>query len=113
MSNDAPARRAAVPAILMSLLLVACAATSAERDMWPPAWQDSPPQTAVDFTPPAFSAPSATHCQRLPAMREVPGGGGQQGTGAGGLHGREMKSSREDATLAKRREAAAAPASVA
>ncbi len=113
MHTDAPARRAAVPAVLMSLWLVACAATSAERDMWPPAWQDTPPQTAVDFTPPAFSAPSATHCHRLPALREVPGGGGQQGVGLGGFRGREMKASRDEATLAKRREAAGAPASVA
>ena len=108
MRTDAPARRATVPAILMSLLLVACSATSAEREMWPPAWQDPPPQTAIDFTPPTFSAPSATHCHRLPTMREVPGGGGQQG--AGRLHGREMKSSRDEASLAKRRESAGAPA---
>jgi len=111
MRTDAPARRATVPAVLMSLLLVACSATSAEREMWPPAWQDPPPQTAIDFTPPTFSAPSATHCHRLPTMREVPGGGGQQG--AGRLHGREMKSSRDDAPLAKHRESAGAPASVA
>lgn len=110
MSTDAPTRRAAVPAVLMSLLLVACTATSAEREMWPPAWQDPPPQTAIDFTPPTFSAPSATHCHRLPSLREVPGGGGQQG--AGRLHGRETKSSRDDeASLARRREAAGAPAS--
>ena len=108
MSTDAPARRAAVPAVLTCLLLVACAATSAEREVWPPAWQDPPPQTAIDFTPPSFSAPSAAHCHRLPAMREVPGGGGQQGTGR--LHGREMKSSRDDAPLAKRRESAGVPA---
>lgn len=109
MSTDAPTRRAAVPVVLMSLLLVACAATSAEREMWPPAWQDSPPQSAIDFTPPAFSAPSASHCHRLPTLREVPGGGGQQG--AGWRSGREMKSSRDEAVLSKRREAAGAPAS--
>ncbi|HEX3140806.1 MAG TPA: vWA domain-containing protein, partial [Rhizobacter sp.] len=40
-------------------------------------WQDAAPASATDFTPPTFTAPSATHCHRLPAMREVPGGGSQ------------------------------------
>lgn len=111
MSTDAPTRRTAVPAVLMSLLLVACTATSAEREMWPPAWQDAPPQSAIEFTPPSFSVPAATHCRRLPAVRELPGGGGQQGAGWRGE--REMKSSRDEALVAKRREAAGAPASVA
>lgn len=106
MNLSPPPRRAA---LVLSLLLTACAATSAEREMWPPAWQDSPPPTAIDFTPPTFSAPSATHCHRLPAMREVPGGGVQQGAGWRG--GREMKSSRDDASLAKRRETVGAAAS--
>jgi hypothetical protein len=113
-------RRAALPAFLSTVLLAACAAafdepsahaaTPIERDLWPPAWQDAPQSSAVDFTPPAFQAPSATHCHRLPTMREVPGGGEQQG--AGWRRGREMDSSRD--ALAKRSESAeiapAAPA---
>lgn len=106
-------RRAVLPAFLMIALLAACAAafdepsahaaTPTERDMWPPAWQDAPQSSAVDFTPPAFDAPSATHCHRLPTTREVPGGGEQQN--AGWRRGREMESSRD--ALAKRSESAA------
>ncbi|HET7792078.1 MAG TPA: VWA domain-containing protein [Rhizobacter sp.] len=73
--------RSTLPALLISLLLSACSATAGERDTWPPAWQDAPPNAAVDFTPPAFEAPSATHCHRLPSTREVPGGGREQADG--------------------------------
>ncbi|MGY4826942.1 vWA domain-containing protein [Sphaerotilaceae bacterium SBD11-9] len=73
--------RSTLPALLISLLLSACSATAGERDTWPPAWQDAPPNAAVDFTPPAFDAPSATHCHRLPSTREVPGGGRDQADG--------------------------------
>jgi len=106
-------RRAVLPAFLMTVLLAACAAafdepsahaaTPTERDLWPPAWQDAPQSSAVDFTPPAFDAPSATHCHRLPTTREVPGGGEQQN--AGWRRGREMEPSRD--ALAKRSESAA------
>jgi uncharacterized protein YegL len=113
-------RRTALPAFLLTVLLAACAAafdepsahaaTPTERNPWPPAWQDAPQGSAVDFTPPAFQAPSATHCHRLPTTREVPGGGEQQG--AGWRRGREIESSRD--ALAKRSESAemapAAPA---
>jgi len=113
-------RRTALPAFLLTVLLAACAAafdepsahaaTPPERGPWPPAWQDAPQSSAVDFTPPAFQAPSATHCHRLPTTREVPGGGEQQN--AGWRRGREMESSRD--ALAKRSESAemapAAPA---
>jgi hypothetical protein len=93
--------RAALPAVLLSLLLAACAATSAEREIWPPSWQDGPQAVSdIDFTPPAFSAPSAAHCHRLPSMREVPGGGGQRG--------REIEPLRDDATMSKRRESTGA-----
>ena len=102
-------RRAAVPALLMSLLLAACAASSAEREMWPPAWQDSPQRADTDFTPPAFDPPSAAHCHRLPTAREVPGGGVQQG--AVWRRGREMEAASSRDALAKRSEATAmAPA---
>lgn len=101
------ANPAALPAVLLSLLLAACAATSAERETWPPAWQDGPQAGSdIDFTPPAFSAPSAAHCHRLPSMREVPGGGGQQG--AGWRRGREIEPLRDDAPLSKRHESARA-----
>jgi uncharacterized protein YegL len=93
-------RRAALPLAVMSLLLAACAATSAEAEPWPPVWQDAPPASATDFTPPSFAAPSATHCQRLPAMREVPGSGQ-------GMDGRRRSESSAKRSAA---EGAAAPA---
>lgn len=101
-------RRALWPAALMSLMLMACGATSAEREPWPPVWQDTPAGQPED-APPAFSPPSAAHCRRLPSMREVPGGGAvQQGRGAW-RHERDRASSRaEEAPLAKRRDAAGA-----
>lgn len=101
-------RRALWPAALMSLLLMACGATSAEREAWPPVWQDTP-AWQPDDAPPAFSPPSAAHCRRLPSMREVPGGGAvQQGRGSW-RHERDMASSRAEAAPAKRRESAGAP----
>jgi uncharacterized protein YegL len=105
-------RRALLAALVMSLLLGACSATSAEREMWPPAWQDTPSHHAsIDFTPPAFDAPSATHCHRLPSMREVPGGG-RQAAGWRGRHEPEMLSRMsppEAKASAKRSEPATAP----
>lgn len=101
-------RRALWPAALMSLLLMACGATSAEREAWPPVWQDTP-VWQPDDAPPAFSPPSADHCRRLPSMREVPGGGAvEQGRGSW-RHERDMASSRAEAAPAKRRESAGAP----
>jgi Mg-chelatase subunit ChlD len=40
---------------------------------WPPTWQTTP-DLQTDFTPPRFEPPSASHCQRAPTTREVPGG---------------------------------------
>lgn len=112
-----PARRAALPAFLMTLLLAACAAafddpvahaaTPAGTDAWPPAWQDAAPGSGIDFTPPAFQPPSAQHCHRLPSVREVPGGGGQQGLGW--RRGRDSESS-HDALATRRSEATGAAA---
>lgn len=104
-------RRALWPTALASLLLMACGATSAERDRWPPVWHETPAWQQPDDAPPAFSPPSATHCRRLPSMREVPGGGAmQEGRGAR-RHERELSAPRTDGALAKRREpVAGAPA---
>lgn len=97
-------RRSLWPAALMSLMLMACGATSAEREPWPPVWQDTPAWQSDDV-PPTFSPPSAAHCRRLPSMREVPGGGNvQQGRGAW-RHERDAAASRAEAPLAKRRDA--------
>jgi Mg-chelatase subunit ChlD len=80
----------AVPAALAVFLLSACAAAfnvssvhAADRHAvlehrWPAPWQDDGPQAQIDFTPPAFDAPSAQHCNRLPTTREVPGAGAEQ-----------------------------------
>ena len=121
MTATPPPRRAALPAFLMTLLLAACAAACAaafdepaahaaipvRNDPWPPAWQDSPQSSDVDFTPPVFQPPSASHCHRLPSMREVPGGGEQQGMGW--RRGRETELSR-DAMAPRRSEAGGAVA---
>lgn len=74
-------RRTLTSVLIASLLLAACAGSvdgnlAQAAEPWPPVWQDAPPQ--LDDAPPAFSPPSATSCHRLPAMREVPGGAGQQ-----------------------------------
>jgi uncharacterized protein YegL len=104
-------RRALWPAALASLLLMACGATSAERDRWPPVWHETPAWQQPDDAPPAFSPPSATHCRRLPSMREVPGGEGVQEGRAARRHERELSASRADGALAKRRDSVAgAPA---
>jgi uncharacterized protein YegL len=100
-------RRALWPAALMSLMLMACGATSAEREAWPPAWQDTP-VWQPDEAPPAFSPPSATHCRRLPVMREVPGGGRVQQGRDVRRHDSEAHASRADGALARRREPAGA-----
>ena len=85
--NPTTLRRAVWPAALASLLLMACGATSAERDPWPPIWQDVP-LAQDDAQPPPFEPPSAAHCRRLPTLREAPGGGAQQ-HGALGHRGRD------------------------
>lgn len=102
-------RRASWPiAALASLWLTACGATSAEREPWPPVWQDTPAWHA-DEALPAFSPPSATHCRRWPSVHEVPGGGSsQQGAWR---HEGGRPSPRADGALARRRESVAgAPA---
>ena len=76
---------ATAPAFAVLLVLAACAgaleapaAHATSTTGWPPVWQDAPPAWPADFTPPAFSAPSASHCHRAPSTREVPGGGREQ-----------------------------------
>ncbi len=81
-------RRALWPALLTVLCLSACAAASAEREPWPPGWQDTPSILATDFSPVAFQAPSADHCRRTPALREVTGDRAQVGPAG---RGREME----------------------
>lgn len=74
-----------VPMLMLSLGLAACAAATPPAHRvdpvpapWPPAWRDDGQAGPEDFTPPSFDAPSATHCHRLPVVREVPGGGRSQ-----------------------------------
>lgn len=74
-------RFAAAPTLLLIAALAACAASLDEQtavaapapDTWPPAWQGAPVTAAGAFTPPQFEPPSASHCQRAPTTREVPG----------------------------------------
>lgn len=80
-------RLAAAPTVALIAVLAACAAVLPEpaahaaaptHATWPPPWQDAPPG---DDGVPHFEPPSASHCRRAPATREVPGGGGQGGRG--------------------------------
>ncbi|MET0334278.1 MAG: VWA domain-containing protein [Rhizobacter sp.] len=109
-----PLRRALAPAAL-TMLLVACGATSAQRDPWPPAWQDTP--VAQDEAPPAFDPPSAAHCRRLPSMREVPGGAALPNGNSSWRRGRDAAPMREEMTKGSAKSSAekdvARPASVA
>jgi hypothetical protein len=74
-------RFATAPTLLLIAALAACAASFDEQSAhaaaapnpWPPAWQDAPAAPADGFTPPHFEPPSASHCQRAPTTREVPG----------------------------------------
>ena len=72
----------AAPALALLLALAACAsafeaplahATSMAGN-WPPPWQDDAQRSHIDFTPPSFAVPAASHCHRAPTSREVPGG---------------------------------------
>ena len=78
--------RSRLASLLLSLLpcalsLVACtmaleppsAHAASPLPDWPQPWLDTPEPAATDFSPPRFTAPAASHCHRLPAMREVPG----------------------------------------
>ncbi|MEO8059008.1 MAG: vWA domain-containing protein [Burkholderiales bacterium] len=78
------------PTLLLIAALAACAASFDEQaafaapapNPWPPAWQDTPATPPGDFTPPRFEPPSASHCQRAPGTREVPGRSPQQNDAA-------------------------------
>jgi Mg-chelatase subunit ChlD len=75
-----PRLRLASTAALV-LVLAACAGGLPEQlahagppAAWPPLWQDPPePQQGDELV--RFEPPNASHCQRPPSTREVPGGG--------------------------------------
>jgi Mg-chelatase subunit ChlD len=100
-------RRLRVPVALSALALALAAgldvpeARALSPQPWPPSWNE-PSATSTDFSPVQFTAPQAADCHRLPAVREVPGGGAES-QGAG-------RSRREDRMLepAAARESAAA-----
>jgi Mg-chelatase subunit ChlD len=83
-------RFATAPTLLLVAALAACAASFDEQtavaapapDTWPPAWQDMPATASGAFTPPQFEPPSASHCQRAPTTREVPGRKGEENDAA-------------------------------
>ncbi|HSI48786.1 MAG TPA: vWA domain-containing protein [Ideonella sp.] len=73
-----PALLATLAAALLGLALATACADAREpvpdaAAPWPPAWQQGEQADAADFTPPAFDAPSATDCRRLPVVREQGG----------------------------------------
>lgn len=119
-----PVRRTRLAAALISvqLLLSACASTAHPQyptpqppSQWPEPHQRPWPVQGPRNTP-NFHAPSATHCSRTVAMREVPGGGqwqagGRAGYGSYDARERLSKSAGEGAALADApATAAAAPA---
>jgi len=111
--------RLAVALISVQLLLSACSAT-AHPPLPPSQWPDPRPAPWPVQGPrntPNFHAPSATHCARPVALREVPGGGHEQAAGRaspGGAYDtreRLAKSAAEPPALADApATAAAAPA---
>ena len=82
-----PKRLAIASAAGLLLALVACAGALDEQmahaappnASWPPVWQAPPAWPQDDIGPPAFEAPRANHCHRLPTLREVPGRDVEQG----------------------------------
>lgn len=112
-----PRPRRAVPAVVMTMLLAACAAAFdeplAHAGGWPPLWQDAPQPTQTDFTQPNFEAPSAAHCHRPPSTREVPGRGSEM-QGRAEHHGVQAEAApmlrRRDAAPAAEAKSAASPA---
>jgi len=114
-------RRASLPAFALTLLLAACAgsfdestAHAAGLEPWPPAWQDTPQDSGIDFTTPSFDAPSASNCHRLPTTTEVSGGGRQ--AAGGWRRGREDEVARDALSsppLRKESKAAGEPAALA
>ncbi len=109
MTRIAPSHRAAWPLALLSSLLAACALVhepaahaASPGEPWPAVWQEPPAATQgnADFSPVTFQAPSATHCQRLPTVREVPGGQTRRGTGARLLRDDAMRERSESAPAA-------------
>jgi Mg-chelatase subunit ChlD len=89
-------RFATAPTLLLIAALGACAASFDEQaalaaptpaptpapapapTQWPLTWQDGPQTLPVQFTPPHFEPPSASHCRRAPTTREVPGISGEE-----------------------------------
>jgi Mg-chelatase subunit ChlD len=69
-----PPSRIVLAALAAQMLLAACSATAHTPGHWPqPQPQPQPWPETVQRTAPNFHAPSATHCSRPVATREVPG----------------------------------------
>lgn len=106
-----PQRPIRILCVLLAAQLAACSATahSPQGPLWPqPRPQDPPP---VVRQAPAFQAPSATHCSRPVATREVPGWpGGQAHAGARDLRERHGRGDVPADALAKSAPSAPAPA---
>ncbi len=112
-----PSRRAAWPLAALAVLLIACAGIdpppvqAANTPAWPPLWQDTPIADG-DSGPPAFQAPSATHCRREPGTRELPGASAQSTRAASAEYSKRTEREHHPATEARRMKSAA-PAGVA
>ncbi len=98
-----PRRHRLVGLLLCALAVAACtmalepptaqatSLTAAGAD-WPPPWVDAPEPASDDARPPRFTAPNASHCHRLPTVREVPGAAPEQQGSAWPRHRREADS---------------------
>ena len=112
-------------ALVAAQLLLACSATAQSpyggASLWPePQPQPEPrpwPQQPVVRATPNFQAPSATHCARPVATREVPGWSGGQASARREMHARRdllarsapAEAAADSATAGARAPAAAAP----
>ena len=102
-----PKRLFTAPTLLAVVAVLAACAASLDEQVavaapsaasWPVPWNNTQPPADPGFTPPPFEPPSAEHCRRTPATREVPGGSRAQPALSGLL--------RKDAESAKREAAA-------
>ncbi len=75
--------------------------TSTTPAPWPPAWPNTP-EPQPDFAPPRFEPPSASHCQRAPTTREVPGRQPQPQDAVGRRYKHEGEFARDEAVAEAR-----------
>jgi Mg-chelatase subunit ChlD len=97
--------RTVIALVAAQLLLSACSAVAQPPGLWPePEPAEPPQQRSIVRSVPNFRAPSATHCARPVATREVPGFAGQA------LASRRMEDARAESLASRDALAKSAPA---